>query len=150
MASCEKCAEQFDTSTTFTGEDSPLCQNKRSCTLRMSQRCRYCQKPFTRVDNRIRHKKYTSCKQLENGQRVGDYLNATLVIVVKSSVVKMLDSAIKGFVQSDQTLNPYNLAPIRLRSCHLRQVPHPPYFDWKLHRKVEWVRTRPATYVFVY
>ena len=39
----------------------------------MSQRCRYCQKPFTRADNRIRHKRYTSCKQLENRQRMGDF-----------------------------------------------------------------------------
>ena len=54
-------------------------------------------------------------------------LNATLVNVVKSSVVKRLDSAIKGLVPSDQTLNPYNLAPTCPGSCHLTQVLHPPY-----------------------
>lgn len=35
---------------------------------------------------------------------------ATLASVVKSSVVKILDSAIKGLVLSVQTLNPSNLA----------------------------------------
>ena len=37
-------------------------------------------------------------------------LNATLVCVVKSSVVKMLDAAIKGLVLSDQTLNLYYMS----------------------------------------
>ena len=36
---------------------------------------------------------------------------ATLASGVKSSVIKILDSVIKGLVLSDQTLNPSSLAP---------------------------------------
>ena len=73
MASCEKCAMQLDASTTFTGKDSPLCQHKRSCPLRMSRPCRYCQKPFFRAGSRRHHERYTCWKPLKNGQHMNDF-----------------------------------------------------------------------------
>ena len=119
-------------------EDSPLCQHKRSCILRISHRCHYSQKAIYLC------RQYNPSREvylLEAAQKWSTnawlILNTTLVNVVKSSVIKMLDSTFKGLAPSDQTLDSCNLPPTCLGSCHLRKVPHPFYSVWKLNHKVE-------------
>ena len=121
MASCEKFAVQLDASVTLTGKDSPLCQHNRGLA------------PYGCLVDAVGIVVRSHLKMV-NAWAI---LNAILVSVVKPSVVKMLVSAIKGLVPSAQNLKPCNLAPTYPVSCPPRQVPHPPYSDWELNRKVE-------------
>ena len=77
--------------------------------------CAVCSRTFSRMGDLNRHMASALTRL------------ATLASVVKSSVVKMLDSAIKELVLSDQTLNSCNLNPAWPVSRHPRQAPYPPY-----------------------